>query len=214
MDAVSCPRPARSTVAAVPRPKTYPDDLRDRLVAGAIECLRHDLPSHMSLRELAASVDTSTNAIYTLFGSKDDLIEAVIVAVKPSFASALVDASREGDGLDALRNCMVHYRDWSVQNPGLYRLLIGSDANGGVFAVGDQAFAAIYDLVAKLIDDGLIREDDPQLVTLSLWMSMHGLVMTEISTAAAGWGDEDCTRILTYHLDAALRGIAAPKAFA
>ncbi len=70
------------------RLNTHPDDLRDRLIAAAYARLQEESPEQMSLRELAASVDRSTNAIYSIFGGKDALSKEVTRVARADFLAA------------------------------------------------------------------------------------------------------------------------------
>lgn len=67
------------------RHKNYPDDLRERLVAVMLQHLRTQDPDDVPLRDLAAECDTSTNAVYSIFGSKDALIDEVARVAREDF---------------------------------------------------------------------------------------------------------------------------------
>lgn len=55
------------------RPRIYDETLRERLIAEARQMLTVDGYHGVSLRVLTRNVETSTNAVYTLFGSKEAL---------------------------------------------------------------------------------------------------------------------------------------------
>lgn len=61
------------------RPRMYDEALRERLVAEARKMLTEDGYHGVSLRVLTRNVGTSTNAVYTLFGSKEALMAEVVV---------------------------------------------------------------------------------------------------------------------------------------
>ncbi|WP_439901621.1 TetR/AcrR family transcriptional regulator, partial [Microbacterium azadirachtae] len=60
------------------RPVTHDANLRSRLIEVASAMIDRDGPERFSVREVAQAADTSTSAVYTLFGSKADLISAVV----------------------------------------------------------------------------------------------------------------------------------------
>src|SRR5699024_6718601 len=55
-----------------------PDDTADRLIERAAEILAEQGPDGLSIRKVAAAARTSTMAVYTHFGSKADLVRAVV----------------------------------------------------------------------------------------------------------------------------------------
>ena len=61
----------------MPRPKTHDDALRRRLLERAGELLSTEGPAAVSLRKIATDVNTSTTAVYSLFGGKPALLEAL-----------------------------------------------------------------------------------------------------------------------------------------
>ena len=58
----------------MPRPKTHDDALRRRLLERAGELLSTEGPGAVSLRKIATDVNTSTTAVYSLFGGKPALL--------------------------------------------------------------------------------------------------------------------------------------------
>ena len=65
--------------ANVGRPRMYDEALRERLIEEARSMLSTDGYHGVSLRVLTRNVGTSTNAVYTLFGSKEALMAEGIV---------------------------------------------------------------------------------------------------------------------------------------
>ncbi len=168
----------------MPRPKSYPADLRERLVAAAAERLADRGPQDLSLRTLAASQDTSTNAIYSLFGGKDGLIGAVLVEASQSFMAAQHAALGAGDSADDLVNLGLAYRSWALDHPALYRVMMGSTTiplGGPELGSADPLRAAVTNLVAA----GRLRAVEVAPTCRSLWASVHGWVLLEIAQASA-----------------------------
>lgn len=115
----------------MPRPKVYPDDLRDRLVDTAAVRLASQGPQELSLRELAASQGTSTNAIYSIFGGKPQLIAAVIESAYASFEAAQHAVVTNHPTMETLFVLGEAYRDWALAHPALYhQVMFGAAMTG------------------------------------------------------------------------------------
>jgi len=64
----------------VPRPKQRTSELRDHVLAVALELLARDGVAGLTTRELAREAQTSTPAVYELFGDKGGLVREVFFA--------------------------------------------------------------------------------------------------------------------------------------
>jgi AcrR family transcriptional regulator len=155
---------------AMARPSVYDDALRDSLLAATADAVAADGPDRVSLREVARAAGTSTSAVYTLFGGKDELLAAVIADAFASFAASQRDA--EPDGLRALGGA---YRAWAHEHPSLYRLMFG-----GALASyeGEGTEDALDPLIRSLARRGAA---DPLAAALTVWAHVHGAVSLEFA---------------------------------
>ena len=69
------------------RPRLHDEHLRQRLLEAATDQMAVEGPD-FSLRPLVASVGTSTSAVYSLFGSRGELLEAITLRAASSFVHA------------------------------------------------------------------------------------------------------------------------------
>lgn len=174
------------------RPSTYDDALRTRLLEATADAVAADGPERVSLREVARAADTSTSAVYTLFGGKDELLAAVIAHGFASFAAAQRDALPGG-----LRALGVAYRAWAHAHPSLYRLMFG-----GTLASyeGEGTEDALGPLISALAARGAA---DPLAAALVVWAHVHGAVSLELAGVAPP--DLDTEVVYTDVLDAVER---------
>ncbi len=107
------------------RPKTYDDRLRGTLIDTAAELIAAHGAEALSLRPLAERCGTSTNAVYTLFGSKAGLVMAVITEAAASFAAAQRSVAATDDPLADLVGLGRAYRAWAKAQPALYAVMFG-----------------------------------------------------------------------------------------
>ena len=129
------------------RHKNYPDDLRERLVAVMLQHLRTQDPDDVSLRDLAAECDTSTNAVYSIFGSKDALIDQI---VSDDWAALLKKIRRRMERSDDARANLeflyAHLADFQRR----YTFFAAGSAvrRGPVIRSEQENLQALYDIVA------------------------------------------------------------------
>jgi AcrR family transcriptional regulator len=183
----------------------YDEDLRELLISEAAKLLAAGGVDHLSLRHLASNANTSTNAIYTLFGGKDPLVQEAIERALASLTGAQAQPSPERPTPDAVKALARSYRAWAKENPALYqtiftRVPLGTGARDvRVEPHGSDAMRPLRDLVERLVRAGVFRRDDAATVTASIWASMHGYVAFEMGSGDAG---DD---LFEAHLDAIVR---------
>ncbi|HHU37675.1 MAG TPA: TetR/AcrR family transcriptional regulator [Propionibacterium sp.] len=194
------------------RVRTYPEDLRDRLVAEAFRRLQSHDPEDVSLRDLAMECDTSTNAIYSIFGNKDALIESVAGIAREDFLRPQFDLLDLQPSIDVLAASGQLYRSWAKENPGLYRLMFGGNPTRLDLAPRAQMVEPIRLLLERLQADGVLLPHDSGQTALSLWASIHGFVMLELNVWTDGAVDLDS--LFVAHLSNCAGRIIAPAVVA
>lgn len=165
------------TVDGMARPPVYDDALRQRLLSETVEAIDTHGVDGFSLRAVTSAADTSTSAVYALFGSRDGLVAAVIDDAFASFGAAQLRA--EADGLTALGRA---YRDWALANPVRYRLMFG----GALLACApedvpssDGAIAPLVRTVTALLPQA--NEADVRTRVLAIWAQVHGAVSLQLA---------------------------------
>ncbi len=184
------------------RPKTYDDRLRRTLIATAAEVIAASGADELALRPLAQRAGTSTNAVYTLFGSKAGLVAAVVAEAAASFTAAQSDVPTTDDPLGDLAGLGHAYRDWALAHPALYAVMFGDrvrvDASHGESY--DGSMEPLLVAVGRAMEAGVLRRVDPMLVATSIWAGLHGLVTLEIAGRLSC--DEGPERLFEEHLNA------------
>lgn len=145
----------------------------------------------MSLRDLAASVDTSTNAIYSIFGGKDELIGEVMARAKWIFISHQWEYANQGPSLEALIAMGTYYRTWALDNPALYRLMYSGSFDHSIsFSITDETLDPLRTILKGCMEAGIFHEEDAESLAMSAWASLHGYVSLEMSV----WTDDASRR--------------------
>lgn len=106
------------------RPKLYDNALRQRLIDQTAKDVNSKGWQHLALRRITESCDTSTNAIYTLFGSLGSLLSEVVQQQTEAIA---IDWKKNKDNppkkIAGMTRKLVN---WAVENPNLYDLTFQS----------------------------------------------------------------------------------------
>jgi AcrR family transcriptional regulator len=170
----------------MPRPKTHDEALRIKLLDRAGELLSAEGPKALSLRKLAADVNTSTTAVYSLFGSKPDLVNALYVEGFRRFQARRAAATGTGDPVEDLVQLALVYRTSALADPHLYSIMFtkavpGSEPNDDTAERARNTLAPLEETVRAGIEAGVLADVDPGVIAVSCWAFVHGLVSLELN---------------------------------
>ena len=131
--------------------------MRGHLLDAALTVLQRDGPAALTVRNITDEAGCSTTGIYTHFGGKNGLVEAILLDGFESFDEALGPAYADDDLLAASRA----YRRWALANPTHYLVMFGRAVPD--FEPSDQALARAYGSFDALIQ-AMARHgaDDPR----------------------------------------------------
>jgi AcrR family transcriptional regulator len=144
----------------VGRPKEHNETTRAALLAAAERLIDDGGPDAASVRAVADEAGTSTRAVYTVFGSKQGLLEALATRFFEELHAA-IDAFPLTDdpAADLVEAAMQGFRGTVIKHPSLYRLVflrIVPDLElGPEFGqVAYGAFGRMQALVERVAPDG------------------------------------------------------------
>ncbi len=169
----------------MPRPKIHDAELRARLLHRAAELISAGGVSALSLRTLAADAGTSTSAIYTLFGGKSGLLDALFVEAFTRFGASQRAVPVTADPLADLTALGIAYRVHALADPQLYGVMFGGalasfEPDVAAQQLASTTFEPVLDAASRAVRAGLLRTDDARLVATALWATLHGLVSLEL----------------------------------
>jgi AcrR family transcriptional regulator len=170
----------------MPRPKTHDEALRTKLLDHAGELLAAEGPKALSLRKLAADVGTSTTAVYSLFGSKADLVNALYAEGFRRFQARMSAGTRTGDIVEDIVRLGLVYRESALADPHLYPIMFtkavpGFEPNEEAAELGRATLAPLEETVRAGVESGVLTEVDPGIITVSCWGFVHGMVSLELN---------------------------------
>ncbi|MFE4194483.1 TetR-like C-terminal domain-containing protein [Paenarthrobacter sp. NPDC056912] len=163
------------------RPIVHDHLVQQRLLAVTAELVDREGPARVTLRDVAAAADTSTTAIYSLFGGKAQLLTAAVDDGFRSFGESQRNAA--ADGLLGLGRA---YRVWALEHPALYRLMFGGALAAYVDCsptpeVASDSMRPLVEAVTAAQAAGSLRTENPAVVAMAIWGQVHGLVALELA---------------------------------
>ena len=165
-------------------PKSTPDQ-RTAILRAAIAILQREGAGALTVRNVAAEAGCSTTGVYTYFGGKDGLVDAIFVDGFEHFDAALAAAADGADPLDELFATGEAYRAWALANPTQYQVMFTRAvpdfvATDAAQTRASQSFGAHVERIARAIDSGDLAEHDAVEVAMHVWATVHGYVMLEL----------------------------------
>ncbi len=163
-----------------------PDTTRnDREIAKAValRMLRENGLASLSVRKIAAELGTSYQLIYTLFGDKIGLLNALISDGFEQLGSVCAKASAETNSAQSVLAVVFAYRDFALQNANLYELMFSDPVAipraKATRAKGVECFQALLMPVERYWKANTRTKGrfiDPQALAIAIWTSTHGHV--------------------------------------
>lgn len=177
----------------MPRPKVHDDALRARLIDTAARLLADEGPSALSTRRIAREAETSTSAIYTLLGSKEQIVRAMYLEGFGRLAARQNAVERTSDPVVDLGALGRAYFENGLENPNLYGVMFLRAVREFTPEPEDVAFALgtlgdVVEIVQRCIDAG-VYVGDADLIAREVWALAHGvtsLVIAGMLEAADG----------------------------
>ncbi|XVV03079.1 TetR/AcrR family transcriptional regulator [Actinosynnema sp. CA-248983] len=170
----------------MPRPKTHDDALRVRLLDRAGELLSTEGPGALSLRRLAADVNTSTTAVYSLFGGKPALLDALYEEAFRRFGDRLAALPETDDPIEDIVRIGLTYRDSALADPQFYLVMFSKvvpnfTPSEETNAAAAETFTPLVANVGRAVDQGLFVDAPHEHIALAMWGMVHGLVSLELN---------------------------------
>lgn len=155
-------------------------DPRRAILDAALAVLSRDGEAAFTVRNIANQAGCSTTGVYTWFGGKAGLVDAIFVEGFESFDAALRPAYASQDPTEAGRA----YRRWALANRTHFLVMFGRavpDVRPGVEALarGYASFEALVAHVRTLRPD--LDGDEAMAWAYHLNATVHGYVLTELT---------------------------------
>ena len=160
-------------------------EVEQALVDAAEVVLVRAGPTGVTVRAVAEEAGVAPMGVYSRFGGKDGLIEALLIRAFDGLRAA-VTARGETDPVERLMQSGRRYRAFALAQPQHYTVMFGQARSGEVMTerVQQHAGAAFGELVSHIeyaMTSGAIAPGDPHDVAQQIWSSIHGAVALELN---------------------------------
>lgn len=154
-------------------PRTADPEVAEALIeAGARLVAAHEL---LTARRLATEIGASTSAVYTHFGSMDELRRAIRRTGFERLAEYLTSYEHTDDPVADLIKQGWAYRANALANPTMYRVMfMEAPLDEADAEVGFYTFEMVIAAVQRCIDAKRFDEREAFDMALELWAASHG----------------------------------------
>jgi AcrR family transcriptional regulator len=171
----------------VPRPKQRTPELRDRVLQVAVAMLASDGVEGFTARRVAHEADTSTPAVYELFGDKGGLVREVFFEgfrlLRRRFDELKETADPRRDLVRVIEAVRVFVRERPLLAQVMFsRPFADFDPGPDELAAGSSVRSFIVGRVRRCIDAGVLVGDETDIAHVLLALA-QGLAAQE----TAGW---------------------------
>ncbi|MEU8271743.1 TetR/AcrR family transcriptional regulator [Sphaerisporangium sp. NPDC049002] len=164
--------------------QTSQDELRARLINVAGDLLLTDGPDSLTVRRIAAEAGCSTTVVYTTFGNKEGLAEALYLEGFERFRRRLAAVPRHPDPLEYLTSLGPAYREACLAEPGYYSVMFekaipGFEPSERARTLARAAVNVLDRAIADCISAGYLVPTQPRKIADCLWAAAQGAVSLE-----------------------------------
>ena len=154
---------------------------REELLGAAEQLLITDGPHALSLRTIADRCGLTTQAVYTEFGGKPGLADALYREGYRRLAARLATVPADLEPIDRIRALSHAYRDTAFGNPHFYELMTGRplpEYDPPIESRQEAAatFETVIDAVETATHAGLLTTGSPREIADMLWAAGHGYI--------------------------------------
>ena len=165
------------------------DELHERLIVAALRVVADHGLADLTVRRIAEAADTSTMSVYSRFGSRAGVLDALYRRAFLMLGEAFAEVPRSADHLMDLA---MAYRSFALAGPARYAFMFGQLPD---FRPGQQlraetlpgCFGPLVAAVHAASGGGLA---DATRAAYFLWCVLHGMVGLELADVlkTPGWG--------------------------
>lgn len=152
-------------------------NLRDSLLAAALDILSTQGIEALSLRALAKATGVTQAAPYSHFRDKDDLLAAVAESGFQRLALAMVEnATGAYTPQERIEKLVTSYIRFALDNKPLFGIMFGREVeNMKKYPTLAMTAGKSYALISAALSKRTNQQEDTRFLTVAIWSLCHGL---------------------------------------
>ncbi len=168
------------------RPREHDEHTRAALVAAAEELVAAGGPPALSVRAVADAVGTTTRAVYSLFGSKRGLVDALAAQAFEYLGDGLAETPETDDpAADLIELGATMYRHFVQEHPSLYRIAFQRivpdfDLSPELVEIRQRVWLQLEARLRRLKDSGLMDDRSVTEAAVEFNAMCEGLANAEL----------------------------------
>lgn len=170
----------------VGRPREHDEETGAALRAAAERIVAEQGVRALSVRSVADAAGTTTRAVYSVFGSKDGLVDALAQAAFEHLFDEIDALGETGDPAGDLVDIGVKvFRRFALDHPALFRIAFqrvvpGLRPGSDLTAARQRAFVQLQDRIRRVDAAGLLGRTSVTDATVSFVAVLEGLANAEM----------------------------------
>jgi AcrR family transcriptional regulator len=194
-------------------------ETRDKILDAARELFVTEGYEAVSMRRVAEKIEYSPTAIYVYFADKQQLFHELCQQDYARLAEVFQSSAMSSDPIERLKQIGSTYTEFGVRYPNHYKFMFMTphpphepdEEDREIMGNPEMdAYAFLKWSVQQALDAGCLREElqDAELISQTLWASIHGVIALHIAKGCDPWVDwrplEQRAQLM---LDVTLRGL-------
>jgi len=163
--------------------KYHHGDLKNALISAGVEILAKEGTAGLSLRKVAQRAGVSHSAPYAHFKDRQSLIAAISTEGFKQLYDELDTAvlAQAGDPKGQLAEGAWAYVQFAMNNTDTFKIMFSGVLEKekdypSFVEVSRKTFERVVDIVRTCQNAGVLRPAPPELMAVSIWGQMHGIV--------------------------------------
>jgi len=194
-------------------------ETRDKILDAARELFVTEGYEGVSMRRVAEKIEYSPTAIYVHFSDKQQLFHELCQQDYARLAEVFQSSAMSSDPIERLKQIGNTYTEFGVGYPNHYKFMFMTphprqepdEEDREIMGNPEvDAYAFLKWAVQEAIDAGRFREElqDAELISQTLWASVHGVIALHIAKGCDPWVDwRPLAQRAQLMLDVTLRGL-------
>jgi AcrR family transcriptional regulator len=168
------------------RPREHDDTTREALLAAAETLVEEGGPAALSVRAVADAIGTSTRAVYSTFGSKDGLLNALAQRSFELLRDSICRLPETDDPTVDLVNAAVDvFRPMAIEHPSMFSLAFLRAApdlefDDGVQQASAEGLLMLQDRIHRLAEADLLGGRDERTALAQFNALCQGMASVEL----------------------------------